>query len=362
MSYARGLPIVALAVTAVIASAGVADSQDRLPRVTGAVPIEIQDDWNYDSDDADNEHNQLFTKIEPEATLRLTPGLSLFAHAVIESVREAAPGESRAFEDEGIFVEDLFVRYERGRYALQGGKFTPAFGIGWDATPGIWGTDFAEAGYEFAERIGIAASAAYGSAEAGAHTLTAHTFFVDTSILAESLGRGRGTTDKIDGGVGNTEDFTSYAVTLDGENVAGLEGLGYRIAYIRQAPGRGDETDEKGFSVALSHGFGLGAGVTLSPMVEFVRFDDAEGVSGQDRDFVTVAADLAWRNWNLALALTERDTEAADGTRTDNFQFQVSVGYAFDFGLSVDFGWHIANEDHVEVRRLGALLAYTVEF
>ena len=279
ISAAVGCAVLSLA----FAGSGAAEST---PRIEGAVAIEIQNDWNHGSENRDNEHNQLFTKIEPEATLHLMPGVSLFAHAVIEPVQNLGAKENRAFEDEGVFIEDLFVRYETGSFAFQGGKFTPGFGLTWEIAPSIYGTDFAEAGYEFAERIGILGSATLdGGKKYGAHTLSAHTFFLDTTPLSESVVTGRGTTDKVDGGVSNTEDFSSYAITLDGENVAAMDGLVYRLAYIRQAAGNGDTSDETGFAVGVTHTIDLGDGFSISPLIEYVSFDDAEGVSGQDANF-----------------------------------------------------------------------------
>ena len=38
------------------------------------------------------------------------------------------------------------------------------------------------------------------------------------------------------------------------------------------------------------------------------------------------------------------------------------MGYEFDFGLSLDIGWKIANEANIETRTLGALAAYTFKF
>ncbi len=335
---------------------------EHTPRVEVSIPIEVQNDWSYRSDDAANETNILFTKMEPEATVHVVPGLTLFGHAVLEPVRDLGPGESGAFEDEGIFVEDLYIDYAFDGFGLRGGKFTPAFGIGWDIRPGIYGNDFAEAGYEFSERIGIAGRAGFEIEAAGAYTVTVHGFFLDTTFLSQSLGRGRGTTDRTDGGVSNTGDFASYALTLDSENVAGIDGLGARLSYIRQAKGEGDEDDEKGFSVALWHELGLGKNLTLAPVIEYVHFYDAEGVDGQDRDFLTIAGRLGWRSWNLTLAYTGRDTEASGTPEVDDYQFQVSAGYLFEFGLEIDVGWQIVEESDVETQRLGVLVAYTASF
>ncbi len=360
MCWARRSWIVVLGIAVFGPTTGL--GAEHTPRIEVSIPIEVQNDWTYESDDADNEHNQLFTKIEPEATVHLIRGLTLVGHAVIEPVRDPAARENRAFEDHGVFVEDLYIDYAFGRYGIRGGKFTPAFGVGWDITPGIHGTDFAEAGYEFAERIGIAGRVGFEIETAGAYTVTAHAFFLDTTVLVQSLGRGRGTTERADGGVSNTEDPSSYALTLDGETIAGIGGLGARLSYIRQARGEGDEDDEKGFSAALWHELKLGRELTLSPMIEVVRFDAAEGIGGQDRGFLTVAGRLGWRGWNLTLAYTGRDTETPGAPEMDDEQFQVSAGYSFEFGLDVDVGWHRVEESGIDTRRLGVLAAYTAGF
>lgn len=335
---------------------------EHTPRIEISIPIEVQNDWTYESDDPGNEHNQLFTKIEPEVTIHLTQGLTLVGHAVIEPVRDPAAREDRAFEDHGVFVEDLYVDHAFGRFGFRGGKFTPAFGVGWDITPGIHGTDFAEAGYELAERIGISGRVGFEIETAGAYTVTLHAFFLDTTVLSESLGRGRGTTERADGGVSNTEDPSSYALTLDGEAIAGIDGLGARVSYIHQARGEGDAADENGLSAALWHEIRLGPDLTLAPVLEIVHFDDADGVDGQDRDFLTLAGRLGWHGWNLTLAYTGRDTKASGAPEVDDEQFQVSAGYSFEFGLDVDVGWHRVEEGGIKTRRLAVLVAYTAGF
>jgi Gram-negative porin len=333
------------------------------PRFEGSAAIEIQNDWNYNSDDLGNQHNQLFTKIEPEARFHFTPALTLTAHAVIEPVRDPDPREDRFFEDQGAFIEDLFLHYQAGMFAFRGGKFTPGFGLAWDIAPGIYGTDFAEAGYEFAERIGVLTSATFGAdRRRGTHVLSAHAFFLDTSVLGQSIGRGRGATDRDAGGVSNTENLTSYAITLDGENVAAVQGLSYRLAYIRQAPGVTEQSDEKGFAAGIAYQVDLGAGISLSPFVEYVHFDDAEGVSNQNRDFLTLAGALDWKAWNLSVSYTSRDTKMDGSEDVEDFQFQTSVEYRFAFGLAVSLGWYIGNEGGIETSRVGALLGYSLDF
>lgn len=357
-------PFGGLLAAALIATAPHAFAAEKSwPRIEGAVAVEVQNDGAFQSDDAGNERNDLFTKIEPEATLHLVPGLTLFAHGVLEPVRDAAPGEDRFFEDQGLFVEDLWLAYEKDWAAVKGGKFTPNFGVAWDRAPGIYGSDFAEDGYELSERIGFEGRATAGNEAWGEHTLSLSTFFLDTSVLAHSALTGRGTLGLADGGVSNTEDFSSFAVSLDGKGVGGVAGLAYHLGFVRQQQGQDGTTAERGVAVALYHeGVKLAPGLSLAPLVEIVRFSNFGGTDGLSRRFITASGRLDWRNWNLAVSFTGRRTETADGPTADDHLLQVSAGYTFDFGLAADVGWRQTNEDNVQTNTFGARLAYTYEF
>ncbi len=46
----------------------------------------------------------------------------------------------------------------------------------------------------------------------------------------------------------------------------------------------------------------------------------------------------------------------------DDYQFQVSAGYSFEFEVDVDIGWQIVEESDIETQRLGVLVAYTASF
>jgi len=194
----------------------------------------------------------------------------------------------------------------------------------------------------------------------GEHRLSAGSFFQDTTILSESALRGRGDTRKQDGGVSNTEDFSSFIFALDGGKLPGLGNLAYHAAYMHQGSGEGDTADEDSFALALHTSVVMANEVTVTLLVEFVHQQDTGGVAGDDRDFLTLATQAEWRGFNLAVAWTGRDTDGA--TNQDDQQFQVSVGYAFDFGLTFDVGWKIAEEADVETRTLGAIAAYTFAF
>lgn len=340
------------------------DGQPSFPSISVSIPFEVQNDLNYHSEDRTAEHNQLYPTIEPEVTVQFTPEISIFAHGVLEPMRDPGPREDRSFEDLGMYIEDLYAKYDTGVFSVQGGKFTPNFGIAWDAAPGVYGTDVAEANYEFSERIGVGGSVTFGGGQTGMHTLSASTFFSDNSFLRESIGRGRSpvTQGRADGGVSNTEDLSSFAVALDGTEFEALPGFRYHVGYIHLAEGRTETADQHGFAIGGEYRIELGRDLSFTPLVEFVSFANADGVDSQDRELLTTAGQLAWRNWNLAASYTGRWTDVPGATNTEDTHFQLSAGYAFDFGLSVDIGWTVDETDNIETRTLGVLFAYTLEF
>lgn len=353
--------VCALALCSVLVLAPHAGAEEisTYPRLRGTVAVEIQNDTAVRSDDADAEFNDLFTKTEPTLALEFTPEIAIRAGLVLQPVAEPRPGEDRFFADHGLFVEELVLVWEGRRAALHGGKFTPNFGIAWDAAPGIYGTDTAE-DYELSERIGLGGRISFGGEESGEHRLSASLFFLDTSLLADSYPRGRGNTSRSDGGPSNTESLVSFALALDGE-IAAAPGLAYHLAIVDQAKGAGGGRDEWGLVGAATYEAELAGGWTLAPLLEVAHFEDFANLAGQTRTYVTAAVEIGRDNWSGAAAYTGRIARGPAGD-ADDFQVQLSVGYAFASGFAVQIGWKHGREARVDTDTIGVLLSYAFGF
>lgn len=331
------------------------------PDVSGEVVLELQNDWNYKADDRSNLNNNLSPTIEPAVTFTLSPQWSVFAHAVMETVGDAAKFENRAFEDIGLYMEDLYLEFSADRFGAKAGKLNVGFGVAWDMAYGLYGTDLAE-DYEISERIGFIGDWHVGKGSYGTHTVSGATFFADTTILSESALRGRGDTRRADGGPSNTESFKSFVVALNGSDIPMLGNLGYHVSYMHQAAGAGSTADEKSVAAAVFSSFDIGGGISFDPLFEVVRQTDQGGTPGMDRLYLTFSGQLAWKGWNVAASWTERETDNPTAATNTDSHFQLSAGYAFDFGLSVDVGWKVSEDGGNETRTLGILAAYTIEF
>ncbi|MDP6342668.1 MAG: hypothetical protein QF491_03970 [Alphaproteobacteria bacterium] len=334
--------------------AGNAAAGETYPKFSGGISIEVQYDDTHDADDPAAELSDLYTTTEPELVVEFQPGLSLLLHGVLEPVQDAT--DDRTFEDHGLYVQELYLGYEGERFSLLGGKFSPNFGTAWDATPGVYGTDFA-ADYEITEQIGAQGAAKLDDWLPGAHRLSLGTFFVDTTSLGESAFDNRGRTTKSAGGVGNTEDFSSFAIALDGGDIAAAPGLSYHLAHLHRAAGRGDATDERAIAVGGQYQ-GEAGPLSLAALAEVAWFDDADGVRDQDRDYLTAGLQLGWRAWNLAVSGTGRDMDVGGNDQL----LQISAGYQFDIGLTVDVGWKTTDEGGSDADTVGILFTYGFEF
>ena len=350
----------ALLAAASVASAPALADEELFPRIEGEIPIEIQNDNTFDSDNRDDELNDLYTTIEPAISIRFTELFSLETGLVLEPVLDPDPRDDRFFEDEGLYVETLFLQFATDDFSIFAGKINPTFGVAWDMAPGVYGTDLAE-DYELTERIGFGGSVTLGSEEAGSHTLTANTFFADTSFLSESIITERPRNRKSSGGVSNTEDLSSFSVTLDGELPFISDTTGYHLGVVSQEGGVGDPEDELGFAVALFSEFALGEETAIAPIVEYVHQSDAGGAD-EDRDYVTIGAALTHGPWNFSVSDTIRNIDPAGGADSDDNQIQVSGGYAFENGLTFDVGYKHLEDGGNESNTIGALLTYTIPF
>jgi hypothetical protein len=331
------------------------------PNITGEVGFEVQNDFNFDSEDPNAEQNELGGVVAPVINVNFNPNLTLTTGLTLEAVRDPGPREDRVFQDHGVFVDTLMLSWANDDFEVYGGKFAPNFSIGYDAAGGVYGTDLLGDDVELSELIGAGGAFALGEGGMGALTLSGSVFFIDRTFLSESFITNRGRTNLAAGGPGNTELPESFALALDGEAVPGLDGMRYHVGFARLAVNNGD--DEIRATAGAEWAFDAGNDVTLTPLVEYVRFWNAGGVGAESRNYYTLSLVAETGPWNVALAGTAKDVDVdnANGTTFDH-QVQLSAGYAFDNGFTLDVGYKHATAANISTQTLGAIVTYGIEF
>ena len=328
--------------------------------ISGEVGFEIWTDAVISADAEESEITNTYAIIEPAFSMALTPQLSLNTGFVFEQVED--PEDDSLFEDHGFYVSDLFFEWSGEALSLHAGKLGAAFGVAWDVAPGLYGVDFAE-DYEIAEQWAAGAVIPFGGDEEGSLSLSIDAFMADTTGLSSSAGTRRERLRRADGGPGNTSVPKSFSITLGADSLAG--GPGFQVGILHRDAG--DESDpgnkdELGFALALVHAIELDGDSGIEWMAEGAWLNDFEGAPDADVTFFTAGLTYLNGPWNVAVAGAMRKTDTGEGPETDDTLFQLSAGYAFDSGLSVDVGWRHGDEGDESSQTIGAVIAYGIEF
>ncbi|MEM9128611.1 MAG: hypothetical protein AAGA97_02685 [Pseudomonadota bacterium] len=321
-------------------------SQDSSSFIEFEAAIELQTDFIVDSDDSDAELTDFFFTIEPAITFNFAEGSTLNASLVFEPIIDA--DDDRFFEDHGLFVEELFYAQEFGQFEFVVGKFNPAFGVAWDAAPGIYGADFAE-DYEITERIGVGANISLDAGEGFARVLgdigiSVAAFTADRTFLSESIGEDRPRVTIADGGVSNTRSLQSFSAALTGDT----ENTSYNVGVQYQEGGDGDPNDQFGIVAGVVHSFN-----EIEVLGEIAYFDGFEG-SASDAVFYTGGVTVPVGPVALSGVFTIRDVEDAP---TDTL-LTASAEYEIFENFTAAIGYKYADEGDVESHTIGTLWVY----
>ncbi len=350
--------LVLFAASALLApGAALAQSEGRLSFV---VPVEIQYDGVYDSSDLAAELGDMFATIEPAVSYRWGSGLSLESELAYEPVSGA--GNDRFFSNQGIYVKELFLNCQRGRWTAHAGKISPAFGLAWDATPGIYGADFGE-DYELTERVGLGGTVALPGPSDTTHTLSVNAFYQDHSVLTRSWLHGRTRVRESDEGASDTGDLSSFSTTLAGSGPGVLSALNYQLSYDHLAAGHGNPKDEDGYALALFGEIDLAAGWKLAHFIEVAYFEGAKAAA-ENRTYGTLGAAINNGTWEIDLSFSSRsiDADAKLVATVNDELFQIGASRNLPHGFNLGGGYRYIEAGNVDSHTVGLLLTFEYGF
>lgn len=321
--------------------------------------------------------SSLFAEGEARGNVNFGRFLTVNGLVRLQQVRDQRTGG--VFVDEALYVQRLFAVINVSPLHFYGGKIHPRFGIGWWATPGLYGTDFDE-DYELVDKIGVGIR--WDINMFGRHRFTAEAFQADTSFLSNSLiqdapfgspGLKRPSPLYLaEGGPSNTGALESFAFALSGRRVVDIEGFGYNIGWVKQKASPYNVRDEYSWVVSTNWLFIINDHVLLQPMAEFASIS-GQGGNDRDVDYATVAAQLRLGDyWTLAVHTTQRYVRdfAMNNYYTD---WLVGAAVAYDLGqwkdrapwlegLSVIAGFRQNRIFGVEAQSVGLQIKYAVDF
>ncbi len=339
------------------------------PRLSAEFLFELQYDNRFHSENNDHEQRDLYTTVESGISLRLLDPLALYADLIFEPIAGLDDGRNRYFDDQGLFAEQLFLAYQTEAGLVKAGKLNPAFGIlNWRDEPGMYGALFAD-DYEITEQIGLELELPIRFSQEGELRWTAAAFFADTTFLSESIinhryyddAHEKDRNDKSLGGVGNNEKLDSFSTTLTGTGFASLPGLFWNVGFSH-FEGDDDLEDQRSGVAGATYLFEIPEGPLVELLAEGVFQDNADGIKGDERTYLTSSAAFAWNNWMAIVSGSQRRLDPDQGSTIDDRLLQLSAGYQFSNGLGAEVAYLRTNEDREHTSTLGFLFSYVVIF
>jgi len=331
---------------------------------------------NYRASERNRRFNDLYAKAEIATALHLAEGFSVQAVIKFEPFAGGPDrGQDRAFQDQGAFIESLFAEWQPiERVTFQAGKFTAPFGYGPEGFPGIRLRDWSES-YEISESLGfgVAVTVIDDAEGVGAHTLSAAIFTLDTTSLSSSaITRKRFGRDEAErfsrnsrgqGGPGNTGRLNSWALALDGDQMAWLPGFTYHAAILSRGAGRDGTAREWGYAIGAQQTITWNEEWRTLLFAEAVQFRNSGGrprtaittimpdpvtgdpvesiedaVIGERRTITTLGARTSHGPWRSTLAWqTDRRARTVSSVPRESYT-EFTVGRELAFGFTVDVG------------------------
>ena len=330
------------------------------PRLDGVVKFGFFFTEIFQASSSENEYRELFSDTILNANFFITEEFYFnTAWRFLPAVFPPNPRRDRYFEDQALRLGALNFNFENDRFFIGAGKGTTFFSLAFRAAPGIWGRDVAERDIRVPARVGIASSIKFDAESAGNYVLSGGTFFLDTSVLNEPFFTDFGRPRLENGGPSNTESLESFFVTLDASNFEALPNLRTHLGFMRQKvnrlnpPGspiaipRSRLDDEYRTVLAAQWPISVSEDLRITPLVEYARFWNGSGIRNQYRDYLTTSVQLFQGNWNVALASTLWFIDNPNAADSTNIQFQVSGGYLFENGISLDAGYRFLEVDGI---------------
>lgn len=318
--------------------------------LTGATPLlaqeqafvwggefEIGVDSTVESDDPAGELTDNYASLSLAFEAGVATSITLFGEVTLESVTD--PAETRQFDDLGLYVNELGLRFDLAAGELSVGKVSPTFAVAWDAAPGFYGTSLAE-DYELSEVIGATFDMPVA---ASGGVLSFALFYADDTAFSDSLGTKRGRNTTADGGAGNTGKLNNVALQYTQEVGDTTYWVGGRFL----TAGDSDVSDEKGAVIGMAHDFGNG----FDLIAEVAYFDGFAG-TGEDSTYATLGGSYVQGPWAYSASYTGIDNTA------NGYDDLITVGvdYTFENDMSLGGGVGFYDVDGDDFTAVGASL------
>lgn len=317
------------------------------PCLAYSVIGELQDERLFLARPAENQASYLSPILGATLDFRPVDNFSMIGTVTTEAVRDPEPGNDRAFQDIGAYLEELYFEARFDPITFRIGKFSPIFGLATNEAPGFNRAEFS-GDYDNEERWAAEAVMSFEASDMQ-HQLGASIFTVDRTALSESLFTNRGRLRLSDGGVGNTSGLSSAALTLSGCRGAetdecyadGTYGYWMGLRYQKAGAASQDQLDEGttprdelAFLAAATTRFEIADETVLRALSEVAYVDHLAGDPANALIW-TGTLELERESMAYSIGYSARQTFIPDAPDEIDHLVDVSALYTFNDDLAL---------------------------
>lgn len=282
---------------------------------------------------------------------------------------------SRTFENMGINISELNIKYSRNNSSIILGKFTANFGIAWRWNKGIFIHTLANQ-YNLNEKLGVAFITKYGSSKkTGVYNLSFSTFTNDRKNLDNSLFHRRDSDSKSQALPGDTRSLSSYSLALDiNFDFSKNEKLLYHLARSHLVVNKNASSlprdlirNQVGYAYGMNYSFPINEEFKGETMLEYATIKNLNGNRGVSSNFLTTNVTLRYLNYRLMIGTSKNNISNVNAKSDYRRLSEINIGYQFDKNKYYDkidaiIGYYQTLNDNINSKSIDKSIAILIRY
>ncbi len=348
------------------------------PKLSGSILYQYQIDQIIDSQKKDIADGNGSLYIEPNFGLHFDENWSIKTQWRLQDNKtlttrdDQNPERYRTFLSEnrgfglnktGLLIEEIKLNYENEDMKFSIGKFDPNFGTAHRKSKrmGVFASQLLE-DYNLREKIGANLTAVLEGGQ-----ISFSTFFNDTTDLSSSAIHDRKKEATNNGLSGNTGSFSSYSVSVEGENFLSIPNWFYNFGYRSLGINRFDRGRETGYVFGSEFLHKIGKDTSVIPLFEVARIENFSGEKKRTGNYLTLAIITKFSSWTAGTNVIFRNIRRSQNQNSlpknsNDRQLQFFFGYKFTDNLTIDFSRVEFKENGYNAGGFGSSINYLYKF
>lgn len=253
-------------------------------------------------------------------------------------LRSPNGGGSRTFENMGITISELSLKYTRKNSSLIAGKFTANFGTAWRWNKGIMIHSLAS-DYALTDKLGFAFITKYGDAKKiGLYNFSLSFFTNDRKNFDNGLFHRRDSHSKSQAIAGDTRKLNSYSFTTDVNFVfSEREKLNYHVGYSKLSVNKNwiDKNilivkKQQGMVFGMNYEFPVNRDFSGEAIIEHAKIKNINGISNSSRDYLTTNFSVKYLNkYSFLIGKSSNKNHTNSTLQLKSNMSEINIGYEF---------------------------------